>query len=91
MVCKLRELIGLTYFWPQKGVDSDADYEYVFGKGREQYHAALVSLAKEYIVLTNNASKLNFEVFKLIDKPNVHRVLELYIHTIPAFGHVRLL
>jgi len=89
MVCKLGELIGLTYFWPLKGVDSDADFEFVLGKGREKYHATLLGLAKEFVVLTNNASKLNLDVLKIIDKPNVHRVLELYIHTIPAFGHVR--
>jgi len=83
------DLIGLTYFWPRKGIDSDADFEYVLGKYRNKYYANLLSLAKEFLVLVNNASKLNIDVFKIIDKPNVHRVLELYVHTIPAFGHVR--
>jgi hypothetical protein len=25
----------------------------------------------------------------LLDKPNVHRLIELYAHTIPAYGHVK--
>jgi len=89
MVCALSKLIGLTYFWPQKGVDSDADFDNVFGKNRKDYHATLLATAKEFLFRTNNASKLNLDVCKMIDKPNNHRVLELYIHTIPAFGHVR--
>lgn len=33
---------------------------------------------------------INSALRSLIDKPNVHRLVELVNHTIPIFGHVRM-
>jgi hypothetical protein len=40
-------------------------------------------------VLHNLCVRENGVVTKYLNKPNVHRLLELYTHTIPAFGHSR--
>jgi len=89
MIEELHALVGLTYYWPQPAVDPEEDYQYIIGSERKQYHADLLSRARKYISYTDSAAKVTEEVKSYIDKPNVHRVLELYIHTIPAYGHVR--
>jgi len=89
MIEEMHTLVGLTYFWPQPSVDPQEDYEYFVGSGRSRYLADLLSHAQKLLQLINDISKLNLTLRSIIDKPNVHRLYELYVHTIPAFGHCR--
>jgi hypothetical protein len=51
---------------------------------------ALYGLALKYISkLYDLCVRDNGGIGKHLNKPNVHRLLELYTHTIPAFGHCK--
>jgi len=90
----LHGLINLTYFWPQKGVDTPSQIALIQGEDKSDYHAQLLAHVKSYLNCVNKSVKGarsrddRLQVDKL-DKPNVHRLLELYVHTLPAFGHAR--
>ena len=86
----LHKLISLTYWWPQRGVDPPEDFNY-FKQGdiSSLYTADLQELAKSYVVQVNVLCGEVEAARKRMDKPNLHRMLELYFHTLPAFGHAR--
>lgn len=55
-------------------------------------HAELLDRAKKYIEAVDMFCAKHSQgplKRKSLDKPNLQRLLELYKHTIPAFGHVR--
>jgi len=73
-----------------EGVDSPEFTNMILGvHHRASYHARLLKLVKEYLAHLNTSSRLSSDARSLVDKPNAHRLLELYVHTIPAFGHAR--
>ena len=86
---KFQTLVSDTHFWPDIQVDgTEAVYE--FNRNNGQYRLdALFKKACEYVNELYKACKLYKDARKCLDKPNVHRFVELYAHTLPAFGHTR--
>ena len=54
-----------------------------------QYVRDLQTLGQEYVCAADEFITENPNTGKELDKPNLHRTLELYLHTIPSFGHAR--
>jgi len=90
----LHALINLTYFWPQKGVDTPQQFATILGEDKAEYHRQLLLAVKSYLHYVDICVKRGYDArsradVSHLDKPNVHRLLELYVHTVPAFGHAR--
>lgn len=92
----LQYLIAKTFWWPLIHIDGETAFERVRGKNRESWQSYLQLKAMNYV---NSVDKLkrkmfesgngNTEAVNVMDKPNLHRLIELYKHAIPAFGHIR--
>ena len=85
----LQELIGLTYWWPKVGRDSPGDVSFFYEDNKAGYFAKLQSLACSYVLKANDLCTRMQLAMSHLDKPNLHRLLELYFHTLPGFGHAR--
>ena len=85
-----QRLVAETHFWPNCLID-DAETMNKFNRdeGRARFDE-LYGLATAYVDQLQVLSARDPErVGRYLNKPNVHRLIELYVHTIPAFGHVR--
>ena len=82
-----KSLISLTFWWPAKETDGEDSYNYVHGHNKQKYYADMRKLAREYLQELNSFCKNYPECIKNVDKPNVHRMMELYTHTVIVFGH----
>ena len=93
LLTQLQELVALMYWWPSEAADGVSDYVYVTRDNGGHYHADLLEITEKYVTAANTfCAKYCQRSDKgppSLDKPNLHRLLELYNHTIPAFGHVR--
>ena len=87
LIVTLRELVSLTFWWPSKHTDGVEAFELVHGSKRDEYYRKMRQLAMRYIETLNDFCKKYPGMMKNVDRPNVHRMLELYMHTIVIFGH----
>lgn len=85
----LGDLIRRTYWYPRPGVDSEFLLAVFNSKGGASYLRNLERMAVQYLQRLNSLCKKDNGIAKVLDKPNVHRLLELYKHSIPAAGHVK--
>jgi hypothetical protein len=49
----------------------------------------LYRMACKYVKELDEVCKISTALRGILDKPNVHRLIELYAHIIPAYGHVK--
>ena len=86
----LNRLISLTYWWPEQGVDHPNDVAcFDLTKSNNKYICSIQDLAVSYLEQVD-ALSVELEIArKQLDKPNLHRLLELYFHSLPAFGHAK--
>ena len=90
---KFQALVSETHFWPELQVDGTAALQ-EFNKNNGQDRLdALFQYACEYVndmhAIFSRPQAGYEEARKCLDKPNVHRFVELYAHTLPALGHTR--
>ena len=88
ILCKLQKLVALTSCWPQKEIDA-INVERIVRQARHMYLADLRSMSKDYVKSVDEVCSRSPQSKQQMDKPNLHKLLELHVHTIPAFGHVR--
>lgn len=88
-VTKLQKLVGMTYWWPSEEVDGIMKLRYFNRRGRKDYFEDLQALSSGYVKDVHNLSTMSDDARMLLGKPNLHRLVELYQHSVPAFGHVR--
>lgn len=63
--------------------------EKVFGANRKQHFTNLQVFAAEYLELVNSACKAMVREADKLNTPNVYRLLELTMETLPTtYGHV---
>ena len=89
LIQTLYNLISLTYWWPTVEVDGEDCVEYVSGSDQDKYILKLQKLSADYVSTVNNTCDQCPELKTHFDKPNLHRLLELYRHSVPKFGHAR--
>ena len=84
------QYISSILFWtPTTSADGRACLEFVDrGQGRV-YLSSLKDLAERYVAKLRSLYMKHGKVGLILDKPNVHRLLELCVHTIPVFGHAK--
>lgn len=81
------KLVRLTFWWPQYLIDGVDHFHLVHGEDQSKYHGILLDLAMKFISLVRDKCETSGQVRSRLDKPNLHRLLELYQHTIPRFSH----
>ena len=84
---KMTRLINYTFWWP---TPDDDGYDFVHGTGKASYHRHLRDMSVDYINCVYEYGLSHASYKRLIDRPNTHRLLELYVHTIPLYGHALL-
>lgn len=86
----LQKLIALLFWWPSMDTDHPLHFAEVHGKDTTKYYTALQHLATKFIVEVSAFCCAHPDKKQLIDRPNVHRLLELVVHTVPLYGHASL-
>ncbi len=89
LLIELRELFSLTYWWPNYMVDGVELISKYTRHKNSFYYGTLIKKCKDYIFNVNKFYILNNKLGNELDKPNLHRLLELYVTTIPTYGHAR--
>lgn len=85
---KIQSIVACTYWWPEKELDGWVSINTVHTQN-ESYFSDLRKMSKRYVQTVEQVCQVCPHVKKNLHKPNLHRLIELYEHTIPAFGHVR--
>lgn len=83
------QLVNLIYYWPFEHADGSLQTQLVLGKHRNSYFVCLQRMASQYVKKVNDCLISGVTAAVALDKPNLHRLLELVMHTIPRFGHAR--
>ena len=84
----LKDLVAMTNWNPSVDCEGEEAYNMLRIECGRAYVASLQAMAARYVSAVNSFCGKYPEVGSVLDKPNLHRLLELYSHTIPAFGHV---
>jgi hypothetical protein len=84
-----QKLVSKTCYLPRIDVDGISQVEKFNERDGMERLDALFQLSCKYVAdLHFICSQSTKGVGRTLNKPNVHRLLELYAHTLPAFGHV---
>ena len=83
------ELVSKTYWYPKLAVDGLAAVKAFNCENGTAHIAELEHSCIKYIRNINELCRRSTAARKELDKPNLHRLLELYKHSIPAMGHAR--
>ena len=86
---KLQEVLSLVYHLPSEEADGPGAKEHLTDEGKLKMHGERCRAVGEYIALCRTLFRTNGKHSRVLNKPNVHRALELCILTIPSFGHAR--
>ena len=85
-----RDLQFATTYMPIETVDGQGAVDGMEEARWATYMGNLQEKATSYVRLVNWLCMRNPVVKREVDKPNVHRLLELYFHSIPRLGHVAM-
>lgn len=88
MLLHLHRFFCLSFWWPTIDSDGERAWKFVHGKHMHLYHNTLQRMASNFVKSVHTYCKSYPTLSSHIDRPNVHRLLELVIHTIPAYNHV---
>jgi hypothetical protein len=88
LLTTFQRLVRETHFWPCSALDGATLIQEFNDRNGSARLDTLYGLAADYISeLHDLCLRDSVVVGKHLNKPNVHRLLELYTHTIQAFGH----
>jgi len=85
----LHSLVADLYFWPNVSSDGQAAVDLVFDSGKLAYYEKLQTAACSYLRQVNGFYRLHKSFGKLLDKLKLHRLLEITVHTVSRYGHIR--
>ena len=86
---KFRELYAEATFIPLKERDGAQAMESM--NDSQSYFSFLKGLCVRYVDLANQLCGLSPDLRMQLDKPNLHRMVELFHHSVPRLGHVSVL
>lgn len=84
------ELVSLSFLCQMENIDDTNMVQWVKGRSSNSYHLSLQRLAARFLKVVNTFC-LSSEVScaRRIEKPNIHRLLELVYHTVPQSHHAK--
>jgi hypothetical protein len=84
-----QSLVSETMFYPESDLDGTASID-EFNRDAGWFRMdKLYRMACKHVKDLDDVCKISTSLRDILDKPNVHRLIELYAHTIPAYGHVK--
>ena len=84
-----KKLVYATLYLPSSETDGLAELEQLDKNNGEDRLLVLRALSVKYVQAIDRLCRNSVELCSVLDKPNVHRLLELYMHTLPRLGHVK--
>ena len=85
----LHSIIATLYWWPRSDLDGEIEEKCSSSLYTKTSISFLRSQVQNFCRDVDNLH--HAEIGSLIDKPNIHRLVELINRTIPTFGHVRII
>ena len=85
-----QRLVSRTQFFPDLAVDGRDSVDDFNREGGNNHLHLLKRMAEDYIRKLSSLCRDSEKARKCLDKPNVHRLLEFFHFTLPAFGSARL-
>ena len=89
LLAKFQKLVAATYYYPITVIDGQKSIRMFNEKGGQKQLRDLCQQASEYVASLNEVCKLSQEARIHFNKPNLYRLVRLYNHTVPCFGHIR--
>ena len=86
----LRRLFISTFHLPYSEVDGTDLASSIASSRSQTYFSRLQEQVYSYVSSVNDLYGSHDFLRKALDQPNVHRLVELYVHTLPLFGRVSL-
>lgn len=81
----LQDVVSMVYWLPTTKSSTKKDFHYV--RNSPEYHGDLLALASKYVDEIGEYIANGGRHGSILDKPNVHRLLELCANSIPIFQH----
>ena len=89
LICMLRSIVIDAQMNPDPKVDSASDLSlFNVGKGRKRLENLVIE-SKRYALAFESLAEDDLESARVLDKPNMHRFMELFAHTLPMFGSLK--
>jgi len=88
LLSEFQLLVSRTQFVPISSTDGLEEMEWFNNGSGATRLLALQEMGQEYVRKLARVCMLSEESKKVLDKPNVHRLLEFYAFTLPSFGNV---
>jgi len=89
IISTLQVLIKNLYWWPSPTVDGPSAAIYYGNQGQSRLNAESEKTVRFLLKSVNELSISDKTLGSFMDKPNLHRLLELCHHSVFAFGHTR--
>lgn len=83
------DLVSSVYWSPKPGTDGSAATDILESGGKGDFITSIMTKAKHYVSTVHEVCVSHPNLGEELDKPNLHRILELAFHTIPVFGCAR--
>ena len=88
LISKFCDLVSLLYWWPTKSEDEKSAVRYVHQSS--DYYDDVRELLFKFTEKLGSFYQHDGEHASSIDTPNVHRIIELVLNTVPSYGHFLL-
>lgn len=89
LIRMFQNIVAEVYWWPSLNVDGRAAVAYATDRDGTKYYSALHRLVSEFNNTLESLSRSQPQQAAKLDKPNIHRLVELVVHTIPLCKHGR--
>jgi len=84
----LFRLVNLLRYFPHDRPRDVALMDYTFGSKRGDYFRDLQKYAVDFLKTVDALVVTGVPWARCLDRPNIHRLLELTVHTVPLYGHI---
>ena len=91
LITQLSRIIVRSQEHPKCGVDNESDMRRFNNCHGRKRLKDLVSDAREYCETIKDLSRIDTKHVGILDKPNMHRFVELFVHSLPMFGSMRFI
>lgn len=86
----LQSIISHLYYWPEKNIDPTNHISKLHDDNGHKYIVQFEKLVHLYTTAVYNHMTTYGDNALLKDRPNSHRLIELAVHTLPLFGHGKM-
>jgi len=88
LVLNLHRFVSMAFWWTSADCDGSTAWKFIHGDGMCLYHKSLQLFAINFVKSVQKFHTHFPDLSHHVDRPNVHRLLELAFHTIPLFNHI---